>query len=54
MKTHNGRCEIYEDDEYLSQFIKGNLRLQSWLASCVGVDGFAHQLFKLAIWKLQM
>ena len=29
MKTHNGRCEIYEDDEYLSQFIKGNLRLQS-------------------------
>jgi hypothetical protein len=29
MKTHNGHCEIYEDDEYLTRFIKGNLRLQS-------------------------
>jgi len=29
MKTHNGHREIYEDDEYLTRFIKGNLRLQS-------------------------
>jgi hypothetical protein len=29
MKTHNGHCEIYEDDEYLTRFIKGNLRLQT-------------------------
>lgn len=28
VKTHNGRREIYEDDEYLTKFIKGNLRLQ--------------------------
>lgn len=28
MKKHNGHCEIYEDDEYLTQFIKNNLRLQ--------------------------
>ena len=29
MKKHNGRCEIYEDDEYLTQFIKSNLQLES-------------------------
>ena len=29
MKTHNGHREIYEDDEYLTRFIKGNLRLQT-------------------------
>lgn len=29
MKTHNGHCEIYEDDEYLTRFIKGNLGLQT-------------------------
>ena len=28
MKKHNGHCEIYEDDEYLTRFIKNNLRLQ--------------------------
>ena len=28
VKKHNGHCEIYEDDEYLTQFIKNNLRLQ--------------------------
>jgi hypothetical protein len=28
MKKHNGHREIYEDDEYLTQFIKNNLRLQ--------------------------
>ena len=28
MKKHNGHREIYEDDEYLTQFIKSNLRLQ--------------------------
>lgn len=28
VKTHNGRREMYEDDEYLTKFIKGNLRLQ--------------------------
>ena len=29
MKKHNGHREIYEDDEYLTQFIKSNLRLRS-------------------------
>lgn len=28
VKKHNGHREIYEDDEYLTQFIKSNLRLQ--------------------------
>jgi hypothetical protein len=28
VKKHNGHREIYEDDEYLTQFIKNNLRLQ--------------------------
>ena len=30
IKKHNGKCEIYEDDEYLTKFIKSNLQLQSW------------------------
>lgn len=29
IKKHNGQCEIYEDDEYLTKFIKNNLQLQS-------------------------
>jgi hypothetical protein len=50
MKTHNGHREIYEDDEYLTRFIKGNLRLQSWIASIAPIA----PIVKLAIWKLQM
>lgn len=29
IKKHNGQCEIYEDDEYLTKFIKSKLQLQS-------------------------
>ena len=28
MKRHNGECTVYEDDEYLTQFIKNNLRME--------------------------
>lgn len=27
MKKHNGECKVYEDDEYLTQFMKHNLRM---------------------------
>ena len=28
MKKHNGGCKVYEDDEYLTQFIKNNLVME--------------------------
>jgi hypothetical protein len=28
MKRHNGECKVYEDDEYLTHFIKNNLRME--------------------------
>ena len=28
MKRHNGECTVYEDDEYLTRFIKNNLRME--------------------------
>jgi len=28
MKRHNGECTVYEDDEYLTQFIKTNIRME--------------------------
>jgi hypothetical protein len=28
MKRHNGECKVYEDDEYLTQFMKTNLRME--------------------------
>jgi hypothetical protein len=27
MKKHNGECKVYEDDEYLTQFMKHNVRM---------------------------
>ena len=29
VKKHNGQYKMYEDDEYLTQFMKNNLRLES-------------------------
>ena len=29
VKKHNGKYEMYEDDEYLTQFMKNNLRLEA-------------------------
>jgi hypothetical protein len=29
VKRHNGQCKMYEDDEYLTQFMKNNLSLES-------------------------
>jgi hypothetical protein len=29
MKRHNGECTVYEDDEYLTRFIKNNLRMET-------------------------
>lgn len=41
MKRHNGECTVYEDDEYLTRFIKANLRIETWtvLDGLDGLDG---------------
>lgn len=38
MKRHNGECTVYEDDEYLTRFIKANLRMETWTV-LDGLDG---------------
>ncbi len=38
MKRHNGECTVYEDDEYLTRFIKNNLRMETWTV-LDGLDG---------------